>query len=134
MGTPFADVINIFLIKATDYGLSTLTDDEKNDYLETVLISAVFKFEPVCRTDISLRGETEFTETLTDTEIDILSELMIVEWIKPKLYTTELYRNMLSTKDFNTFSPANLLKEMRETYNTASKTANELMILYSYRD
>ena len=64
---------------------------------------------------------------------EILAELMVVEWLKPHLYKSEFFENALGTKDYSTFSPANLLKEVRETYLTARERARFLIIDYSYK-
>jgi hypothetical protein len=57
---------------------------------------------------------------------------MLVEWLKPKVLSTENLKNCLSTKDFSLFSPANLLKEMRETLTLCKNNARSLINNYSF--
>lgn len=135
MATPYTDVYNIFLAKITDYGLPQLTTEIQDSILETQLTSACVKFADICKENLYARNEElgEFTDTLSESSKEILSELMLVEWLKPQLYKSEFFENALSTKDFSVFSPANLLKEIRSTYLMAKDNARYMMINYSYR-
>ena len=74
----------------------------------------------------------QFNLTLTDKEKKILAKLILVEWLNPKLYTLSNLQNQLSSKDFNMFSPANLLKEIKDLYNLTKKEANRMITSYSY--
>lgn len=69
---------------------------------------------------------------LSDEEIDILVDLMRVEWLKHKLYNSELLRNGMSTKDYTVFSPANLQNQIRITYQDAREEARMRLYQYSY--
>lgn len=135
MATPYTDVYNIFLAKITDYGLPQLTTEIQDSILKTQLYSACVKFADICKEDLYARNEElgEFIDTLSEDSKEILSELMLVEWLKPQLYKSEFFENALSTKDFSVFSPANLLKEIRSTYLMAKDNARYMMINYSYR-
>lgn len=134
MATPYSEIYNSFLGKITDYDLPSLSAEFKDLFIFGLLKSAIPKFK-VCLEDLSDRDDTtllEFNETLSDESIDILSELMVVEWLQPQLYKSDFFQNQLGTKDFSLFSPANLLKEVRQTYFLAKQNAKNMMINYSY--
>ena len=74
----------------------------------------------------------QFNQNLDDEIIDIITESMIVEWLKPKLYSLENLRNVLNTKDFTTYSPANLLDKIQTTYKEAKLESKRMMNNYSH--
>jgi hypothetical protein len=59
---------------------------------------------------------------------------MVAEWLSPKLYTLDNLRNYMSSKDFNLFSPANMLKEIRDTYKMAKSDADKARLKYGYHN
>ena len=72
----------------------------------------------------------QFNNTLNDEIIDIITDGMIVEWMKPKLYFNEHMQNALSTADYKTFSPANMLEQIRNTYDYSLKQFKNKMNKY----
>jgi len=134
MATPYSDVIDVFLGKITDYDLPKFTDLEKNEIVFGFMKSACTKFKRVCLVDLYDRNETlqEFNVDLDDEIIDIIAETMIVEWLNPKVLSSENLKNCLSTKDYNQYSPANLLKESRETLKMCKSESTKLINNYSF--
>ena len=84
--------------------------------------------------DLSQRDDDakEFLEDLDDEVIEILATGIVYEWIKPKVNNTENLRNALSTKDFSTFSPANLLSQLQQLRDSLYKDFRRMCIAYSY--
>jgi hypothetical protein len=119
MATAYNVVYNSFLDKINDYDLADMAVGDANTVMSGLLNQAVVRFLESCKKDLSLTDENGFTEDLDLDEIDILSEGMIESWLKPYRNNLELLRNALSTKDFTTFSPANLLDKVNTTYLTA---------------
>ena len=134
MATQYSGVYNSFLGKITDYDLPKFEDTDREEILFGFMKSACVNFKKVCEVDLYDRDETlkQFNQSLDDEIIDIITELMIVEWLKPKVLSTENLKNCLSTKDFSLFSPANLLKEMREILTYSKNTARGLINNYSF--
>lgn len=134
MVTQYSDVYNTFLAKITDYDLPKFDDTSKEEILYSCMKSACVNFKKVCIVNLYDRDETlkQFNNALDDEVIDIISELMIIEWLKPKVLSTENLKNCLNTKDFSLFSPANLLKEIRETLTSTKDNARKLINNYSY--
>ena len=133
MATDFSVVYGSFLSKVTDTDLSDMTEEDANSVMSDLLKQATVKFSESCKKDLSDVTTTGFVSDLDDYEVDILSELMVEAWYKPHINYTDLLRNKLSTKDFTTFSPANLQKENRESYELAHKRARSMINEYSFR-
>ena len=134
MATDFSVVYGSFLGKVTDTDLSDMTEANANSVMSDLLKQATVKFSESCKKDLSNVTQTGFVDDLDDYEVDILSELMVEAWYKPRVNFNELLRNQLSTKDFTTFSPANLHKENREAYESAHKRARSMINEYSFRN
>lgn len=134
MATKYDIVYSWFLHKVTDYDLPAFTDIEKEYVLLGYLKSACVKFSS-CKINLFDRDDTlkQFNQTLDDEILDILSENMIISWLQPRLNNTENLKNALSTKDFNLYSPANLLKELRETFKEINSNARKMISNYSFR-
>ena len=133
MATDFSVVYGSFLSKVTDTDLSDMTEEDASSVMSDLLKQATVKFSESCKKDLSDVTTTGFVSDLDDYEVDILSELMVEAWYKPHINYTDLLRNKLSTKDFTTFSPANLQKENRESYELAHKRARSMINEYSFR-
>ena len=133
MATTYATVFGMFLAKVTDFDLADMTEEDANSVMSDLLKQATVKFSESCKKDLSDVTTTGFVSDLDDYEVDILSELMVEAWYKPHINYTDLLRNKLSTKDFTTFSPANLQKENRESYELAHKRARSMINEYSFR-
>ena len=133
MATEFSVIYGSFLSKVTDNDLADMTEEAANIVMSDLLQQAIVKFSESCKKNLADTDSTGFVDDLDIYEIDILSELMVEAWYKPHLNFTELLRNKLSTKDFTTFSPANLQKENRESYELAHQRARSMINEYSFR-
>ena len=72
--------------------------------------------------------------TGTDLEIEILSLLMVLEYLNPKIIATENMNQFLTTKEYKIYSQANHLSKMLELKNQIKSEVNHLMSQYSYKD
>ena len=132
MATPYEEVYERFLPKLTDYSFVNLSTQDVMDNLETFLKSSVIKFrycDKLHEKDDTLK---QFNEDLTDEEKEILSILMCVEYLTPKLLTDDLLKQTLNSKDYSLFSQANHIKEIRGLRDMYQKEANSLMVLYTF--
>ena len=73
-----------------------------------------------------------FNETLSESEKDILSSLCVVAWLDMQIRNKEAFRNVLTTKDFNFHSPANLLKELNATRDAVYSDVNSQINFYLF--
>ena len=65
--------------------------------------------------------------------IDIVSDGMVVQWLKPYTYKQENLENMMNTTDLSSYSPAELLKQVVNAYTLCRKEFGAKMKEYSYR-
>jgi len=135
--TPYSEVYAYFLGKIEDYEIHQklqLDYEFAQELLYDFLKSSIPKFTYSTK-DLSDRDDLlqQFNITLTEMEKEILSTLMVVEYLSPKILRDELLEERLGSKDFKLFSPANQLKEVRELRQTFKDEANALMIEYYYR-
>jgi hypothetical protein len=104
-----------------------MTADEVKDCLHDFLIPAITKFH-VCRKDLKDRDDMleTFNIDLSDDEIEILSNFMLIEYIDSTyIRVPTLLKRNLSSTDFNAFSNANHLDKlmaMRKTYLSENET------------
>lgn len=117
--TAYTIIYNSFLDKVNDYDLADMTAELAQTSMRGWLNQAVVRFLESCKKDLTQTEEGGFTENLDLMEIDILTEGMVEAWLKPIRNNLDLLRNALSTKDFTTFSPANLLDKVNDTYSMA---------------
>jgi len=74
----------------------------------------------------------QFNDDLNDEECWILAHGMIISWNSQYLNNMENLKNRLTTKDFNMFSPANLLKELGELRKNSLIEMRNLIVSYSF--
>jgi len=130
MATQYSVVFEAFLNKISDDDLLSINKANRNLILLGLMRSACAEFKNLCVEDLSKRDDTtsEFEEDLSDESIEILAKLMVVEWLGQKVRKNDWFEIALGTK----FSPAEQLKQTRETYNEAKKDAKKSMIDYSF--
>ena len=121
MGTYFEDVFDSFLSKITTYDeYLSLTEDELDTELKMLLKSALARF--VNKKNLIADYDMDcFNRTLDELEIEILAYGMVVSWLTPKINNIELLKQSLSSKDFNFYSQANHLKELKDLKVDAEK-------------
>lgn len=107
-GTSFSKIYESFLSKITDDMYMQLTPEETYQILRQLLLSAIHKFEfPRQSLDYQLKKikrendntiilKWYFINRLTDEEINILSNYMIVEWLGQQLASVENVRMKFS--------------------------------------
>jgi hypothetical protein len=135
MATPYADIYNSFLDKTTDSDFMKYSETNRETLMLNYMKRACAKFADICKKNLFDRNETtkQFNITLTDEEIDIISDGMIVEWLRPKYLYNENMKNVLNGKDYKiAASPANVLKEIRESYLQVENNFKSRMNRYSF--
>jgi hypothetical protein len=134
MSTPFSDIYDIFLGKITDYDFLAVDDLTLEDTLQRYLLSASVKFLR-CSTDLSRDTTLKlFTNNLTYLEQEILASLMVVEWLSPKLNTSQLLKQTMTDKDFKIYSQANHLDELIKLRQYMQDEVDGLINVYTYQD
>ena len=131
--------VNAFLQKITEFELLELSPSVQQATIDGYMRRAMSAFKKICEYDllasandeqrsIGVDADAEDTEELAD----IISEGMIVQWLKPCVYKQELLETVLNTRDFTTYSPSELLKAVNSTYKSAQHDFKQMMREYSY--
>lgn len=130
--------VNAFLNKVTEYTFVKMDFNDRMDVIDGYMKRACAQFASICKHDI-VGGdderrvfELEINENELDELIDIISEGMVVQWMKPYMYKQENLENMLNTSDFSAYSPAELLYRITNAYNMCKKDFTVMMREYSY--
>ena len=74
----------------------------------------------------------QYNIALTDEEIEILANLMILEWLKPLINSIEILKQGMSTKDYKIYSQANHLNELMALKKETNAEIDKLIISYTY--
>lgn len=127
MPTPYEKIYENLLPKFRDYDIPLMSTDEVKDYLHDYLTPAISRFH-VCRKDLNDRNDIleRFNCELSDIEVEILSNFALLEYIDSTyVRTPTLLKVNLSSSDFNSYSPANMLDKlmaMRNKYLSENET------------
>ena len=127
MATPYEKLYENLLPKFRSYEIPLMSTEEVKDYLHDFLVPAISRFH-VCRKDLNDRDDIiqRFNVELSDTEIEILSNYMLIEYIDSEyVRVPSLLKVQLPSSDFKVFSPANFLDKlvaMHKTYVTENET------------
>lgn len=129
---------NAFLSKITEFEFLQIPEEDRTNIIDSYMKRAISVFKNVCVYDFSASDDVnrEFAGEFTDSDIDeileIVSEGMLVQWLKPYVYKQELLENVLNTADFTTYSPAELLLRVGNAYAKAQKDYTQMVREYSY--
>lgn len=143
--TYLAEVYDFFLSSISDYTLLTISEEDIEEELFTYFKRARNKFHK-CKQSLELNEDengmyfAEFDEDgnevkpvkLTGFEIEILAHLMLVEYMKPQLISTETIKQSLSDKDFKIYSQANQLREINFLYRLLQRECRAMITEYTY--
>ena len=81
---------------------------------------------------IELNDGEELTEDEVTEIVDIVSEGMVVQWLKPYLNRQENLENVMNTRDYTTYSSAELLYRVGGAYKSAQADFTNMMREYSF--
>ena len=129
MYTPYEKLYDNLLPKFRSYEIPLMTVEEVKDFLHDYLIPAISRFH-VCRKDLNNRDDIvqRFNVELSDIEIEILSNYLLIEYIDSEyIRTPSLLKVQLPSSDFKVFSPANFLDKLMAMHKTF-KTENETLL------
>ena len=128
-----------FLAKISEFEFLQLPTADRTDLIDGYMKRAIAEFKHICIYDLmyAMNDETrELSIDIKDDDIDeivnIVSEGMVVQWLKPYIYRQELLENTLNTKDFTTYSPAELLMRVGNAYKDSQKDYLQMTREYSY--
>ena len=127
MPTSYEKLYENLLPKFRSYEIPLMSTEEVKDFLHDFIIPAISRFH-VCHKDLNDRDDIlqRFNVELSDIEIEILSNYLLIEYIDSEyIRTPTLLKVQLPSSDFRVFSPANFLDKlvaMRTTYTKENET------------
>ena len=142
--TYLSELYSDFLFSIKDYTFIKATEEEINDELNYYFKKAKDNFY-ICKqrldTLIDENNEEYFgyivdgiesKVKLTGLEKIILTHLMLVEYLKPQLLTSELLKPSMGDKGFKIYSQANHIRELSLLYRQIQKECNKKITEYTY--
>lgn len=131
MATSFDAIYDTFLMKISDYTFLDYTDEELEfDFLK-YLRSACVNFRQ-CEKDLFRNfNDTlkQFDVDLDPYEIEILTILMLIEYLTPHIVATENLKQLIGNREF---SKANFLNELTKLRKMFRLEATQLISEYTY--
>lgn len=139
MSVPYDLFTGAFLSKISEFDFMQLEEENRTTIIDGYMKRAIASFRKNCKYDFLTADDNmmrEFTVDVPDEDIDeladIISEGMVVQWLKPYVYKQENLENALNTKDYVTYSPAELLMRVGSAYNKAQKDYTQMIREYSF--
>lgn len=139
MSISYDAFVGAFLSKISEFEFMSLTDVERENMVDGYMRRAISAFKKNCKYDLVTTANDDVREFDVDIDndsldeiIDIISEGMVVQWLKPYIYKQELLENVLNTRDFTSYSPAELLLRVGNAYKQAQKDYTQMVREYSY--
>lgn len=139
MSIPYDVFVGAFLSKISEYDFSKMEEFDRNEIVNGYMKKSLAQFNGICKynmmdyDDIIRQINTDIPDNEIDEIIDIVSEGMLVQWMKPFVYRQENLQNVLNTRDFTTYSPAELLLRINNAYAKVQRDHVNMMREYSYR-
>ena len=138
-GVPYDLFTEAFLSKITEYEFANMTDFGRTSAVDGYMKRAISAFKKICKYDLTTTADDNVREFFVEIDdgdldeiVDIVSEGMLVQWMKPYVYHQDSLENILNTRDFSSYSPAELLKRVGDAHAAAKKDFIQMMREYSY--
>lgn len=131
--------IEAFLSKITEYEFLSLPEQNRTETVDGYLKKAVSAFKKNCKYDLFTTYndneriyEVDVDDGDLDELIDIISDGMVAEWMKPYQFNQDLLQNVLNTRDFTSYSPAELQMRVGNARRQAHADFIQKIREYSY--
>ena len=129
-----------FLNKMTEYRLPRLEESVRQAIVDGYMKRACSQFAEVCRYDINDGDDETRTFTfdgMTKGEmieiVDIVSEGMVLQWMKPYMFMQKNLETLLVTSDHSFHSQAELMNRVKIVYEMCERAFIRRMRDYTYR-
>lgn len=141
MTVPYDTFTKEFLRKVSEFDFINMPEEDSlniiDSYMKRVVSNSTFK--KIVKVDF-IDGADDDTrvfaididDDVIDELADIVSEGMLVHWLKPFVYQQDLLRNVINTRDYSVYSPAELLMRIGNAYEKAQKDYTQMIREYSY--
>ena len=139
MGIPYDAFTGAFLNKISEFEFLALDDNIRTEIIDGFRKRAVTAFRKNCLVDLFTTGDDElrvYDVDVADEDaeelVEIISEGMVAQWLKPYVYQQELLQNVMNTRDYTLYSPAELLMRVGNAYAKVQKDYTQMIREYSY--
>ena len=130
MNTELQEVYGMFLSNITDYSIPLLSDEDFEEEMLMLLKKSIARFR--FKKDIAIdEFMGVFTRELKEEEKNILALGMVSEWVKPKIYSVEVMKMKMNSKDYQLFSESNMLTTLQKIKKEADAEFDYYMDIYS---
>ena len=127
-----------FLSKITEYTFIQIPEENRTAIVDEYMKRALPRFAKICKYDLTVFDDesrsftAEIPADALDEIVDIVSEGMLEQWMKPYVYRQENLENILNTRDFTSYSPEKILNRVKEVYIMVQHEFTNMMREYSY--
>lgn len=141
MGTSLTDILDLFMLLQNDYRLLNLYTSSSanfNTYLEGWMLYAINDFDGISTQSLdytptsgSITGS--FTETLTNENKLMLSQLVVRYWMAKEVQDVLQMNINLTDHDFKHFAESQNLAEKQRMHNFKREEVAQLLVDYGYK-
>lgn len=135
MATTYKELYNSVYSKIKDYDFVQMLEEDADDILHDYIRPAIVAFE-CCNQDLSDRDEGggQFNIDLSDTNFEILSNFMVIQYLDSTYIRTSLaLKAYMSTTDFHKYDNKDMVGRAVEVRDMYQRENKQLMINYSLR-
>lgn len=139
MGVSYDIFTGAFLSKISEFEFLDLYEDDRTELIDGYMKRAFSSFRKNCKHNFFTTGDDTLREFSVDVSgddldeiVDIVSDGMVVQWLKPFVNQQELLQNVLNTRDYTQYSPAELLMRVGNAYAKAQRDYTQAIREYSY--
>lgn len=138
MTISYDTIIAAFLDKISEFEFIAMPEYDRDFIVGGYMKRSVASFKRICKYDLTLIDDEaeaysdDFADEDVDEIVDIISEGMVVQWMKPYVYKQENLESVLNTADYTTYSPAELLMRVGNAYKDVKKDYTQMIRDYSY--
>jgi len=131
--TTFSEVFERAMFQFRDRSIMHLNIEDRERVLTQHMLAGMNDFQRVCRIDLPYNMATmSFEVKLGNEELEILALGTATYWLKSRAHDEDVLHNRLYTKDYNFFSPANLLREINSLLKITEDKFRKSIVEYSY--
>ena len=134
MATTYSVIDNAFLSKIKDHYLLNMDVEYLQELIDGYRRSAIVRFKHCKKLKYRDEDTKEFTQDLTDEEIEILSSLMVLEWVKNQVNSIEVMKMTMTLKDYTVFSNAQQLNSLLSMRKATAEEVDTLIVSYTYSE
>lgn len=132
MGTPYTVIYDAYFARVKDDFYQSMDKQELEMELIKIMEAALPRFlYPKVDLDARDNSEQEFTEYLTNAEIQIVAILMNSIWVEKQISDIEVTRQVFRDHDFQLTSQASHLRALIASLSTLKQLSREMMHNYT---